>query len=290
MSAPPLTVAMSALDAERTVGRSLRSLQRQTFTDWRLLVIDDGSRDATVEIVSGLARDDARIELLRGGERRGLAQRLNELLDAASGTLLARMDADDVAHPDRFARQVECLDEHPEIDLLGTSMLIIDADGRPRGIRPAPAHHEQICARPQAGFPLFHPTWTGRLAWFRRFRYDLRAERCEDQDLLLRAHRESRFANLPEPLLAYQEDRLAWGNIRRGRAIYARRAIADSRRRGRRAEPIAIALEQTAKGVADALAIGLRAEDRLLRHRARPLPAAERARWEPLLAALESPP
>lgn len=271
---------MSVLDAEQTVAQAVRSVQAQTHADWRLIVLDDGSSDHTVAIVRALADQDRRIELVEGGARQGLPDRLNELLDRATGPFFARMDADDICHPERFARQLAFIASNPEVQLLGTSMIILDRAGRPRGVRRAPAGHAEICARPHSGFPLFHPTWLGQRQWFQHFRYSADATRCEDQELLLRAHRHSVFANLVEPLLGYGEERLIWHKIQTGRAIYARRAVVDSWRHGDRIQPITIALEHAAKSLVEALAISTHTEDRLLRHRSQPLSAQEAAEWE----------
>ena len=87
-------------------------------------------------------------------------------------------------------------------------MIVFGGEDVARGVRRAPADHGRICAHVSSGFPLFHPTWLGRLEWFRQHPYDLRAHRCEDQDLLLRTHAASKFANVTTPLLGYYEDRL----------------------------------------------------------------------------------
>lgn len=268
------------LDAEQTVTGAVRSVQAQTHAEWRLIVLDDGSSDQTVAIVRALANQDPRIELVEGGSRQGLPHRLNELLDRATGSFFARMDADDICHPERFARQLAFMASNPEVQLLGTSMIILDQAGRPRGVRRAPADHAEICGRPHSGFPLFHPTWLGQRQWFKQFRYSADATRCEDQELLLRAHRHSVFANLVEPLLGYREGRLVWHDIHTGRATYARRAMMDSWRHGGRIQPMSIALEHAAKSFVEAVAISTHSEDRLLRHRSRPLSAREAAEWE----------
>lgn len=271
---------MSVLNAEPTVARALRSVQAQTHPAWRLVVVDDGSTDRTAAIVQAIAEQDERVELIRGTVRQGLPYRLNQLIDEATGNYFARMDADDICHPERFQRQLAFMAENPDVDLLGCSMVILDRAGRPRGIRRAPTGHAEICVRPYAGFPLFHPTWLGHRRWFERYRYAAGATRCEDQDLLLRAHRQSQFANLREPLLGYSEDHLAWRNIQTGRATFARRAIADSWHRGHRLEPVAIAFEHAGKSLVEAIAIAARAEDRLLAHRVRPITPEEAAEWE----------
>src|SRR6185503_5418632 len=161
---------MSMLDAERTLERALASLLAQTHRNWELVLIDDGSRDASVRI-AGRLRDE-RIRVSADGARKGLAARLNEAVAAARGAYIARMDADDVSYPERFERQLAFLEQHKDVDLLGAGAVVFAGEGVPLGLfRVQPAHAE-ICARPWAGFYLPHPTWMGRAAWFRAHPYE----------------------------------------------------------------------------------------------------------------------
>jgi GT2 family glycosyltransferase len=284
-----LTIGMTVFNAERTIARAVRSVQAQTHLEWRLIVLDDGSHDGTARVVQALAESDDRIELIHGVTRQGLPHRLNQLIDLATSTFFARMDADDICHPERFARQLAFMTRHPEVELVGSSMVILGGDGRVRGLRRAPARHDEICARPYSSFPLFHPTWLGQRLWFKRFGYAAHARRCEDQELLLRAHRRSRFANLPEPLLGYSEDHLVWHHIQTGRANYAQTAMRDSWRSGHVLQPLTIALEHAAKAMVETIAITTHMEHRLLRHRARPLAPSEIAEWERACADAAAP-
>jgi glycosyltransferase involved in cell wall biosynthesis len=286
---PLVTIGLPVRDAESTLPEALASIRGQSFEDWELLVVDDGSGDGTPEIVAELSRDDGRVRLIADGVQRGLPARLNQLLDLARGELFARMDADDVAYPARLERQVALLAANPEVDLVGCSMLVFGDGGVPRGKRPAPPSHEGIVTRPLASFfPLFHPTWIGRTEWFRRYGYRPPARRCEDQDLLLRAHRQSTFANLPDILLGYREDRVRLGPTLVGRVNWARCAW-----RARREESLSAAFAtvaaQVGKGLLDVVAVTLRAERYLLGHRAQPITEAEREQWAEVWAGVQRP-
>lgn len=198
-----VTVAMPVRNGGRDVALAVQSILDQSFREWELLLLDDGSTDGAVEALLHLG--DARVRVLRDGRSLGLAARLNEAVALARGRYIARMDHDDVSHPDRLRQQFEFLELHPEVDLLGTRCLTIDENERILGSLPAPTSHERICARPWLGFYLAHPSWMGRTGWFRRNRYrDPGPYRCEDQELLLRTYESSKFAALPEPLLAYR--------------------------------------------------------------------------------------
>ena len=201
-SVPKISVAMPVLNGGADLRLAVESILRQTFADWELLLIDDGSSDGAIE---ALGLDDPRVRLVRDGGTLGLAARLNQAIGLAQGAYFARMDADDISHPERFSRQVAFLDARPEVDLLGTRCITIDGQTRVLGSLPFAETHAEICARPWGGFYLAHPTWMGRTSWFRAHRYaDPAPYYCEDQELLLRTHATSCFAALPEALFAYR--------------------------------------------------------------------------------------
>ncbi len=216
---PPVSVVLPVRNGAPCIVPALRSVLAQSFRSFEVVVVDDGSTDDTVARVVALG--DARVRILRGGRRPGLASRLNEGLDAARGALVARMDADDLAFPERFARQVAFLDAHPEVHLLGTRALIHDTHGSATGLFPGEPTHEAICATPWRGFRLCHPSWMGRREWFLHWRYrETGSTRCEDQELLLRSRLSSRFACLPDVLLAYR-----WDGLRLSKSLPARVAL-----------------------------------------------------------------
>lgn len=205
MQTPLISVILPFLNGGAAFEPALRSILRQSFTDWELLLCDDGSTDGSLELARSL--DDSRILAWSDGKTKGLAARLNECIDRAQGTFIARMDADDISYPERLRKQVEFLTGHPDVDLVGCSMLICQEDGRPLGKRTAPADHGAIVKNPALGFGLAHPTWMAKATWFRQYRYDPAAVRFEDVELLYRSHGESRFANLTEILYGYREMR-----------------------------------------------------------------------------------
>ena len=220
---PLVSVILPFLNGGPAFGAALRSIQRQTYQHWELLLCDDGSDDGSLELARSLA--DPRVKVWSDGRRLGLAARLNECLDRAAGELIARMDADDISYPDRIARQVAFLQAHPDVDVAGCPMLIFGEDGTALGKRPAPLQHERIVADPALGFGLAHPTWMARAAWYRQHRYDPTAIRFEDIELLYRAYRTSRFANLPDLLYGYREMRGGFSKrlkTRMGRIRYLR--------------------------------------------------------------------
>jgi glycosyltransferase involved in cell wall biosynthesis len=225
---PRVSIGMSVHNGARTLGAALTSLQLQSLQDWELVLVDDGSTDDSVAIAESFA--DARIRIVQGGVRRTLPVRLNQTIDLARAAVYARMDADDIAYPERLERQLSFLQQHPDVDLTGCGVLVFSDGGLPRGTRINPATHEQITARPWARFPLDHPTFMGRTDWFRRHRYSEWSRLAQDQGLLLRSFRTSRFANLPEVLLGYRENAVRLKKVLRGRAYYVRSAAAQGSR------------------------------------------------------------
>jgi glycosyltransferase involved in cell wall biosynthesis len=200
---PEVSVLLPVRDGARSLALAMLSVLQQSYTDFELLVLDDGSVDASPEIALGFG--DPRVRLLRDGVKKTLAARLNQGIDAAAGRYIARMDADDVCFPDRFARQVARLNADSALDLVACRAVDFDDSGRATGLRPYRLSHEALCAQPWNGFLLVHPSWMGRAEWFRRFRYQTpELLRSQDQELLLRAYPNSRFAVLDEVLLGYR--------------------------------------------------------------------------------------
>jgi glycosyltransferase involved in cell wall biosynthesis len=250
---PTVTVMMPVRNAAATVAAAVGSIRWQTFEDWELLLMDDGSTDATVGTVSDLA--DPRIRILSDGSWRGLGARLNQAIAVARGRYLARMDADDIAFPERLARQLAFMEAHRDVDLAGARAIVFRGDGEAIGLLPFRERHGEICARPWNNFPLPHPTWFGRAEWFRRYKYRVpEVLRAEDQDLLLRAYRTSRYACLPEVLLGYRQ-----GSYSLAKTLLARRQLTLAQirvlgRDGNVAQALLAGLAGTAKVAVDVLA------------------------------------
>jgi glycosyltransferase involved in cell wall biosynthesis len=254
----------------------MRSILAQSYPHWELLIMEDGSQDDTVKIAESFR--DARIQIYADGKRQGIAARLNEAIASCKGTYLARMDGDDICYPKRLENQVAYLEAHTEIDLLGTGAMVFSGSGAALGSFPLRITHEQICARPWAGFYFPHPTWMGRIGWFRRYRYREGIPRAEDQDLLLRSYRESRFAALSEILLGYRLARLSLRRILLGRYGFSQ-ALLQEFRASMDWRLITGLVEQPLKAVVDIFAICSGANLRLLRHRALPVDDQTRTVW-----------
>ena len=117
-----ITVIMPTYNSEKYIIEAIESIRAQTFTDWNMLVINEyGSDDGTCAIVRKYEEKDKRIQLIQNRKKLGLADSLNEGIKAATGKYIARMDADDIAHPDRFQKQWEYMEKHQDVIVLGTA-------------------------------------------------------------------------------------------------------------------------------------------------------------------------
>ncbi len=223
MTTPLITIAMPFHNSTATMELTIRSLMRQSYGDFELLLCDDGSTDQSLAMAQSF--HDPRVVVWSDGHRRRLASRLNECVDRARGCYFARMDADDIAHPDRLRRQLFFLHTHPEIDLCAGGVMVFGKEGRPLWrFRPA-EEHAQIVRSPFRGFPLWHPFWMGRIEWFRRWRYNESAALAQDQELLLRSYRYSRFANLPQLLGGYRLERVSLRKLLRYKRLHVRHVL-----------------------------------------------------------------
>jgi glycosyltransferase involved in cell wall biosynthesis len=282
VSEPSVTVGMPVRNCGPSITKAIRSVLSQTYRNWTLFVVDDGSTDDTVQRAESF--QDDRIQVLKDGESMGTAARRNQAVALGHGKYFAWLDGDDISYPERLARQVALLESTPELDVVGASMLVFGDNGEALGWRPCPETHEQICVRPRSGFYLAQGTWCGHQRWFAENRYDTRAIRCEDYDLLLRTWRNSRFGNVPEILYGCYEDSVALEKILRGRR-YSIASVARETGGWVKVETARAAIEQGSKAVVDIIAVGLGIESMLLRHRRIPLGKTERARWQELWVA-----
>lgn len=124
-----VSIIMGVFNGANKVEKSVRSLLCQTFTDFELIICDDGSTDNTYDILCNLKRLDKRIIIIKNKVNKQLAYTLNKCIEISTGTYIARMDDDDYSHPDRLKKQVDFLDTHKEFALVGTSINYIDKNG-----------------------------------------------------------------------------------------------------------------------------------------------------------------
>jgi glycosyltransferase involved in cell wall biosynthesis len=200
-----LTVLMSVYNGEEYLDEAIESILNQTYEDFQFLIIDDASTDRSPRMLQKWANHDDRIRLMLNEHNQGLGAVLAQGMRDADTPLVARMDADDVAHPERLQRQVEYMKANPEVGVLGTFAVDVDEHGQIVKPRRFPVTHEEICQLLWTN-PILHPTvMMRRREILAAGNYDPDLRKRQDYDLWFRcAEAGLRFANLPEPLLEYR--------------------------------------------------------------------------------------
>lgn len=196
---PMVTVGLPVYNAADSILPAIRSVLSQTFSDFELIITDDGSTDDSLSKIKLI--DDPRIRIIVGKENKGIAYRINEQIESARGTYFARMDADDLMLPDRLKKQVEVMEKHREIDVLGASIVVMDESYQILGSRSSLADNENLGIATY----LLHPTVMARTEWFKLHHYNPAYSGWEDYELWLRTRRFSNLSALSEPLLIYRD-------------------------------------------------------------------------------------
>lgn len=208
---PVISILLPFRNAVTTIDAAVASIIAQGFTDWELLLIDNASTDESIAIAKHWAASDDRIRLITEPNI-GIAHALNTGFARANGRYIARMDADDISHPERFAKQVEYMDQHPEIGVLGTRTAFATTVEQSSGMRWFTQWQNAILT-PQEHYvkrfvdaPLAHPTVLFRRELMEHYgNYDT-GPLPEDHELWLRwMDAGVRFAKLPEELLTWND-------------------------------------------------------------------------------------
>jgi glycosyltransferase involved in cell wall biosynthesis len=204
---PRISVVLPAYNAQRFILKSVNSVLSQTFADFECIIIDDGSTDRTASMIGSLARRDPRVKQL-AVPHGGIVAALNAGVTVARGEFIARMDADDVCLPARFARQVEFLDAHPDYVAVGSKVMLTDPYDSSLWEIDVQSEHEEIDKDLMRGngWALFHPTaLIRRKALLQVGAYRPEYQWSEDIDLFLRLSEIGKLANLQEALLRYRQ-------------------------------------------------------------------------------------
>lgn len=197
---PQISVVMPVHNALPFLDEIIKSILGQTLSEFEFVIFDDASTDGSSELLREWARRDARIRVHRSSKRLGLSGSSNAVIAKAQARILARMDADDIAHPDRLRRQLRILQNNPHIAVIGTLCEGIDASGRI--VRP---RDRWRLVRRSTYVPFPHGS-----AMFRRDAfeavggYDEKTVRGEDQDLFSRMAARGSVVTLPDILYRYR--------------------------------------------------------------------------------------
>ncbi len=201
MALPKVTVLMPVYNGAKYLRESIASILNQTFTDFEFLIIDDGSTDQSVEIITSY--NDSRIRLLRNQTNLKLIATLNMGLEYARGEYVARMDCEDISLPERLSKQVAFMEANPGVGVCGTW---VEVFGTSHGFIKHPTQSDEIKANLFFDNFLAHPTVMLRTSFFNKFglRYDPEHLHAEDYGLWVKCSFLFPVANIPEVLLQYR--------------------------------------------------------------------------------------
>lgn len=199
-----VSVVMPVYNGAKHIKEAIDSVLAQTFADWDFWVINEyGSDDGSAEIVAEYARQDSRFHLVQNEERLGLAESLNLGFRLSGGEYIARLDADDLAHPERFAKQVELLDSRPEVGICGTWQHHFGKDTD--WVHKPQASAENCRARLLFNCDLCHSTlMLRRSVVFKHSLFYDNSFYAEDYELWCRAMLVTDIVNIPEVLGEYR--------------------------------------------------------------------------------------
>ena len=202
---PLVTVLMSVFNGETYLKKAIDSILKQSYSDFEFLIINDGSSDKTAEILEHEAKRDSRIKVI-DQDNQGLVASLNYGLKKASGQLIARIDADDIAYPHRLEKQVTYMAEHPDLLALGSAITLIDDQGRTLKQINYPTGTQEVRSAMMLGSKLAHPAVIMRREQVLQIgAYREACRHAEDYDLWLRLLELGEIDNLNVPLLYYRQ-------------------------------------------------------------------------------------
>lgn len=204
---PLISVIMATFnEPKQFIEESISSILSQTYRNLELLIADDSTNEITISVIDHFASMDNRVVVIRKKERMGFVNALNEALHQAKGDYIARMDGDDISLPNRFELQLKYAEDHPDIDVFGGSMHIINEKSEITAQKKYPTEKKQLNRYFIFRNPLAHPT-----IMFRRkiiedgYYYDPVFKKAEDLEFYLRlTNNHFKIGNLDEFLLKYR--------------------------------------------------------------------------------------
>lgn len=202
-----VTIGIPFYNAEKTLADAIRSVFAQTYTDWELILVDDGSTDRSLEIARSV--NDPRVRVISDGKNLKLAARLNQIVREAQYDYIARMDADDLMSPDRIEKEMSLFEQYPDVDLVSTGICSITNDDVPTGIR---IHNSNYISSSEVfthrgGAGIVHASVVAKKDWYKRNCYNTAYKTSQDADLWLNAflHNDLSHYIIREPLYYYRE-------------------------------------------------------------------------------------
>lgn len=197
-----ISVLLPVYNAEKYLNESIESILNQTFTDFELLIIDDGSTDKSWQIIQSF--DDRRIQVIRNDKNLGLIKTLNKGINLAKGKYIARMDADDIASQQRLEKQFNFLEQNPQYALIGSQAKFIFENKSSNIIFEIPTNDDEIPIFSLFNCPFIHPSIMIRTEVLKEFYYNEDFATAEDYELWTRILKKYKGSNIKEVLLSYR--------------------------------------------------------------------------------------
>ncbi len=197
-SNPMISVIMPVYNGEKYLKEAIDSILNQTYGDFELIILNDGSTDYTEEII--LSYDDPRIAYVENDKNLQIVQALNKGIELAKGKYIARMDADDISLPERFGKQINFMENNTDIDVCGTWMQALGS----KTVWEYPESHNEICASMLFNTPISHPSVLMKKSFFENILYDETYNKAEDYALWLSTIDTKKFVNIPIVLYQYR--------------------------------------------------------------------------------------
>lgn len=203
-SNPLVSIGLPIYNCEKFVAQAIASVINQTYTNWELIVTDDGSTDKSIEIIETF--QDNRINIIKDDINRGIADRLNQQIKLANGEYFCRMDADDIMFPDRIRHQLSYLETYRDVSAISSSAIIIDDRNTIIGLRKSfSSGTETVMDIISGKSGHIHPTVFGRISFFKKYLYNPEFNGIEDFDLWIRTIGNDKMISMNTPLLFYRD-------------------------------------------------------------------------------------
>ena len=202
---PLVSVVMPAHNAQKYISGAIESILNQTFKKFELIIVNDCSKDKTLEIIKYFSKKDPRIKIVNNDKRLDIAGSLNKGISKASSNIIVRMDADDISLPNRLELQYKLIESSKNIAAVGANIMLMDSEGKEIGSRRYPHSSKDLksCLFRYSSFA--HPVVVFRKDIFDQVGgYDPKFSPTEDLDLWFRLGRKYKFGSIPETLLKYR--------------------------------------------------------------------------------------
>jgi len=172
-----ISIGIPIYNAEAYLADTIKSILAQTYPYWELILVNDGSTDNSLKIAQDFVAKDKRIRIISDGENKKLPYRLNQLIKESKGNFIARMDADDVMHPQRLEKQLSFLEENLKYDLVSSGLISIDSKNKVKGFRCVNQLYDNFSSL-SLSYPIVHPSVMARKSWYERNQYSVEYPRA----------------------------------------------------------------------------------------------------------------